>query len=508
MASCKVEAKLNAESPGLVEKATGASSFDPLAFERRAKVLAEAGGWEELRIALLATTDRPWRPRTVLYAAVTATEARSGALLDEVLRRSVGVELPPHIALAIGRHLAMSGEAGAAWGLLLSCRALLDSAPHRSGLAQVLALIEASARERGLRLAAGILRRRLAGAALSVGPDRVLTWDTGGAPPRMPEPGPPPLLHHEAAPPAAVAELEAVRDAFEAALRRDIRPQVAVHEDVLVNRHGQVWREGGEVILSGNRPLPEASLAAARQAPEVGSGVLAMEESGLFHWLCEWLPSLFWTLGDAAEAPSLLLSDLAPSYHEASLALLGSEAPRLRVGDALRVGRLHVGDRRMLNYRHWGAYEAGFRRINAAARREMPGETPADFYISRRDAGRRRLLNEAALIERVERAGFTAVELSGMSLAAQVALFAGARRIVAPHGAGLSHLLAKPDTCTVLELVPASAGSMSLRYNFARISRLRGHAHALHLERINPITHEWSVDLEKVERGMERQFGG
>jgi replication fork clamp-binding protein CrfC len=48
---------------------------------------------------------------------------------------------------------------------------------------------------------------------------------------------------------------------------------------------------------------------------------------------------------------------------------------------------------------------------------------------------------------------------------------------------------------------------MSLRYNFARISRLRQHDHALYLDRINPITNEWAVDVEKVVQEAGRMFG-
>ena len=77
---------------------------------------------------------------------------------------------------------------------------------------------------------------------------------------------------------------------------------------------------------------------------------------------------------------------------------------------------------------------------------------PRRLYISRRDSDQRRLVNEDAVIDVVRRAGYTVVTLSGMSVVEQIRLFAGAERIVAPHGAGLTNIVYCGEGTSLLEL--------------------------------------------------------
>ena len=74
------------------------------------------------------------------------------------------------------------------------------------------------------------------------------------------------------------------------------------------------------------------------------------------------------------------------------------------------------------------------------------------LYISRSDAGCRRVLNEEALLEKLTPLGFKKVTLSGRSVMEQCQLFSSAEFIVAPHGAGLTNLLFCREGTRVLEL--------------------------------------------------------
>ncbi len=82
-------------------------------------------------------------------------------------------------------------------------------------------------------------------------------------------------------------------------------------------------------------------------------------------------------------------------------------------------------------------------------------DLPRRVYIDRRASDRRPgahrcLRNEDDVVAALARLGFVAVRLEGLSLAAQIALFAGADAIVAPHGAGLANLVyARPGTVIV-----------------------------------------------------------
>jgi capsular polysaccharide biosynthesis protein/tetratricopeptide (TPR) repeat protein len=76
---------------------------------------------------------------------------------------------------------------------------------------------------------------------------------------------------------------------------------------------------------------------------------------------------------------------------------------------------------------------------------------PKRIYISRAQAHHRRLLNEAAVLERLQACGFVAVNLESMSFAEQVGLFAQAQVVIAPHGGGLTNLIFCQSGTQVIE---------------------------------------------------------
>jgi capsular polysaccharide biosynthesis protein len=74
------------------------------------------------------------------------------------------------------------------------------------------------------------------------------------------------------------------------------------------------------------------------------------------------------------------------------------------------------------------------------------------LYVSRADAGSRRVLNETAVMALLEGFGFRCVTLSSMSLDEQIAAFQSCEIVVGAHGAGLSNIVfCRPGT-KILEL--------------------------------------------------------
>ncbi|MEO0469435.1 MAG: glycosyltransferase family 61 protein [Bacteroidota bacterium] len=67
-------------------------------------------------------------------------------------------------------------------------------------------------------------------------------------------------------------------------------------------------------------------------------------------------------------------------------------------------------------------------------------DLPKRIYISRAGAKFRQLTNRPAVEALVEASGFAVIRLEDLPLADQIALFAQAEAVVAPHGAGLTHL--------------------------------------------------------------------
>lgn len=74
------------------------------------------------------------------------------------------------------------------------------------------------------------------------------------------------------------------------------------------------------------------------------------------------------------------------------------------------------------------------------------------LYISRHDASRRRVSNEEEILPLLEAEGYERILLQPLSFLQQIELFASAEKIIAPHGAGLSHLAFCSPRTQLLEL--------------------------------------------------------
>lgn len=142
--------------------------------------------------------------------------------------------------------------------------------------------------------------------------------------------------------------------------------------------------------------------------------------------------------------------------------------------------------------------------LNAVKERAgYQGETGRRIYISRRDAHARRLLNEDDAVALVERHGFEAVTLTGMSLREQIRLFASASHVIGPHGAGLGNVLFCAPGTTLCEFQMTSNVQWSIR-RLAAVSRMRygcilgtavDDGAAVYLR-------NWTVDLDQLETAL------
>jgi len=74
------------------------------------------------------------------------------------------------------------------------------------------------------------------------------------------------------------------------------------------------------------------------------------------------------------------------------------------------------------------------------------------LYISRRNAGRRKIINEDEVTSVLDRFGFETIHAEDLSFEQQVRTCSRARYIVSNHGAGLTNMLFMKDGGSVLEL--------------------------------------------------------
>lgn len=90
-------------------------------------------------------------------------------------------------------------------------------------------------------------------------------------------------------------------------------------------------------------------------------------------------------------------------------------------------------------------------------RQFLPSQTikssqPERIYISRHQASYRRVFNEDILISFLQKLGFESYTLEALSVAEQASLFAGAKVIIAPHGAGLTNIVFCNPGTKVIEI--------------------------------------------------------
>jgi capsular polysaccharide biosynthesis protein len=224
--------------------------------------------------------------------------------------------------------------------------------------------------------------------------------------------------------------------------------------------------------------LPDLPLAAAVHA---GSHLLTCNLDNYYHWMIEaaarFSPAIYDTFArhpETESTPFLLLPTLDAAWKWESLErLVPASVPRMSLDARARVlvqRLLYVPD---LSGAGWNPHPVlldAFDTIRAA----VPGAAAARpwrrLYISRSDSANRVLANEAEVIALAERAGFTPVLLSGLSLAEQVRLFAEASHILAPHGAGLTNIGFCQPGAVLCELHMDSY----VHWTFRRLAALRG----------------------------------
>lgn len=116
-------------------------------------------------------------------------------------------------------------------------------------------------------------------------------------------------------------------------------------------------------------------------------------------------------------------------------------------------------------------------RLNSFHKQSSLSAMPSrNLFISRSgNANGRNLTNEKDVLEHLAPFGFERIQPEGLSFTEQTKLFAQARNIIAPHGAALSHLVAVPSVCNVIELNAPS----NVRWHYRKMSATLNLNHTL-----------------------------
>jgi capsular polysaccharide biosynthesis protein len=214
--------------------------------------------------------------------------------------------------------------------------------------------------------------------------------------------------------------------------------------------------------------------ATIKEAPFIDGIVIPIADDirplNFCHWLVDWIPRLSF-LGPLARNPSVFVvtTPLIAEYQRDSLRMCGFDESRvialedfraIRAGELVVPNDLQVIPHPIYKGAPWAlAYLRSS--VGLASLVEASGDVRRreKIYVSRGDAMRRKIVNDAELATALASYGYRTIELSGMSLADQVASFAYASHVVSLHGAGLSNVaFALPGT-KVLEIFPERYGT-------------------------------------------------
>jgi capsular polysaccharide biosynthesis protein len=188
------------------------------------------------------------------------------------------------------------------------------------------------------------------------------------------------------------------------------------------------------------------------------------------HWIIDWLPRLAF-LGDRARRRDVYVvtMPMTTDFQRETLRICGFDEDRIIELDsfqAVRARELMVPSdlHDTPHPAHKGAAWAYSYLRGTIGWRSAPTSTAAapparKLYISRADAEGRRILNEDALFAVLSRAGYTRITLSGMTVSEQIAAFAGASHVVAPHGAGLANFAFAAPGAQLVEIFPRTYGT-------------------------------------------------
>jgi capsular polysaccharide biosynthesis protein len=182
------------------------------------------------------------------------------------------------------------------------------------------------------------------------------------------------------------------------------------------------------------------------------------------HWLLDTLPRLLLLAEDGtdfSEFDNFLFASIQSGFHKATLENLGIGLDRVVTrqhdGGLFHVDSFtHVTAPRGSFVTHPRIYEMvcahfGMRETFSV----QPAKQPLRLFISRAKAGRRRILNEDAVMELLAPLGFQAICLEDLSIPETAQMIARASHIIAPHGAGLANLVFARAGTRVLELFNA-----------------------------------------------------
>ncbi|MEQ9424502.1 MAG: glycosyltransferase family 61 protein [Cyclobacteriaceae bacterium] len=225
-------------------------------------------------------------------------------------------------------------------------------------------------------------------------------------------------------------------------------------------------------------------------------------DSSYFFWFTSFLPLLepIYDQLKVKENFKILLNKNAKRFQVESLQLMGLEE-NIEFWDAIRVkvDKLHLPINRNLFI--WENDKNLVQILSPQAINwirkcllldDKKEDTPKRFFISRRQAHGRHIVNENELNEIFIKYDITSVCLEDISLRDQINMFGNAKLIIAPHGAGLTNVMFTTKA-SIIEFFPS--GWTYNRSIIYQLANLLGHTYSFNV--IESVNSELDMHLDK-----------
>ena len=213
---------------------------------------------------------------------------------------------------------------------------------------------------------------------------------------------------------------------------------------------------GQRVLLHNWKGLLKIVWTYKRKKLPANASYLLVHNSyqGYYHWLLESLPRILEAQQILSSFTLLLPASYTADFYADTLRLLAvSQVVYLEPNVVYQVPKLALS----YSLVTMGSYEAAtLRHLREKLLSALPAvsaSTPRrKLYISREAAPRRKVLNEAEVVQVLATRGFETVRLEDYTFTEQIALCASAELIVGMHGAGLANMVFQPAGACVIEL--------------------------------------------------------
>lgn len=227
-----------------------------------------------------------------------------------------------------------------------------------------------------------------------------------------------------------------------------------------------------------------------------------------FHWLYDVLPRLgmLRILNGSSSQTLVMNPNPHGSFVEDTLSMFGvSESSVIRTGDDMEIQADRLVVPSLMMNSHYPPWATAIVRKFMLPERDTTLHSPDRIFISRSKVSGRRLVNENEVIRYLEAHGFVPICLEDWTVAQQVQLFASAKAIVSPHGAGLANLAFCTKGTLVVEIFPirhvVPTYWMISNHNKLDYYMMYGQDEGTTEERFSGLA-DFSVDLDRLEQTL------